>query len=53
MKKGLTKYLDDFATTRPFPNTDRPMDLKHLKVIALVQDDESLEILNAMQFDVK
>jgi len=53
VKKGLTKYLDDFASTRPFPNTDRPMDLKHLKVIALVQDDESLEILNAMQFDVK
>ncbi len=53
VKKGLTKYLDDFGKTRPFPNTERPMDLKHLKVIALVQDDESLEILNAMQFDVK
>jgi len=53
VKKSLTKYLDDFANTRPFPNTERPMDLKHLKVIALVQDDESLEILNAMQFDVK
>jgi hypothetical protein len=53
VKKGLTKYLEEYATERPFPNADRPMDLKHLKAVAIVQDDESGEILNAVQFDVK
>ena len=53
VKKGLTKYLDDFAADRPFPNPDRPMDLKNLKVIALVQNHETREILNAVQMDVK
>lgn len=52
VKAGLTEYLDDFAKTRPFPNPNRPMDLKGLKVIALVQDDDSKEILQAAQFDV-
>ncbi|HVK12985.1 MAG TPA: hypothetical protein VM597_29800 [Gemmataceae bacterium] len=53
VKAGLTKYLDDFAADRPFPNADRPMDLKHLKVIALVQNHDTREILNAVQMDVK
>jgi hypothetical protein len=53
VKKGLTKYLDEFAAGRPFPNADRPMDLKNLKVIALVQNHETREILNAAQMDVK
>ncbi|MFO0849365.1 MAG: hypothetical protein U0871_12545 [Gemmataceae bacterium] len=52
VKAGLTEYLDDFAKSRPFPNPNRPMDLKGLKVIALVQDDDSREILQAAQFDV-
>src|SRR5262249_10060234 len=47
LRTGLTKYLDGFAAERPFPNSDRPMDFAHLKVIALVQDDATGEILNA------
>ncbi len=54
VKKGLAKYLDEYAANeRPFPSTDRPMDLKHLKAIVLVQNNESGEILNAAQFEVK
>jgi hypothetical protein len=53
VKKGLIKYLDEFAAETPFPNPDRPMDLKHLKVIALVQNSETLEILNAVQLEVE
>jgi hypothetical protein len=53
VRAALTKYLDDFAKDRPFPYADRPLDLKHLKVIAIVQDDDSREILNAAEFDVK
>ena len=49
---ALVKYLDDFGKQRPFPNTDRPLDFKHLKAVALVQDDASREILQAVQVDV-
>lgn len=52
VKKGLTRYLDGYAAERPFANPDRPMDLAHLTVIALVQDDATGEILNAAEFEV-
>jgi hypothetical protein len=52
IRKGLTKYLDEYAADRPFPNPDRPMDLAHLKVIALVQNDDTGEILNATELAV-
>jgi hypothetical protein len=52
VKKALGKYLDDFAKTRPFPKADRPMDMKNLKVIALVQNDKTKEIVQAVQIDV-
>jgi hypothetical protein len=53
VRKGLTKYLEDFAAERPFPNPDKPMEMSHLKVIALVQNDETGEILNAAEFEVE
>ncbi len=53
LKKKLVKYLDNYAeNTSPFPYTERPLDFKNLKVIALVQDDESKEILQVVQVDV-
>jgi hypothetical protein len=52
VRKALTKYLDDFAANRPFPKADRPMEMKDLKVIALVQNDKTKEIVQAAQFDV-
>ena len=54
VRKELTKYLDDYAkNTRPFPKSDRPMDLKALKVIALVQNDKTKEIVQAVQVEVE
>lgn len=53
VRKNLTKYLDEFAAERPFPNPDRPMDFAHLKVVALVQNDVTGEILNAAEFEVE
>jgi hypothetical protein len=54
IREDLTKYLDDYALTkRPFPKRDRPMAMEHLKAIALVQDDETGEILQATVVDVK
>ena len=53
VKANLKKYLDKYhAEERPFPRPNRPMDLKNLKVVALVQDDETGEILQATQFDL-
>jgi hypothetical protein len=49
----LNKYLDDYAAKTPFPYPQRPLDLKHLKVIALVQNDKTAEILQAVQLDVE
>ncbi|MFM8273193.1 MAG: hypothetical protein ACKODX_12825 [Gemmata sp.] len=54
VKKNLTKYLDDFAANgRPFPKPDRPMEMKALKVIVLVQNDETKEIVQAAQLEVE
>ncbi|QEL13408.1 Omp28-related outer membrane protein [Limnoglobus roseus] len=53
LRKDLTKYLDKYeADQRPFPTTARPLDMAHLKVVALVQDDKTGEILQAAQFDI-
>ncbi len=52
LRKKLIKYLDAFvAEEGPFSNPDRPLDLKHLRVIALVQDDSSREIMQALQLE--
>jgi hypothetical protein len=51
LRKNLTKYLDDHAKESPFPNADRPLALKNLRVVAFVQDDGSKEILQAIQLE--
>lgn len=53
VKKGLTQYLDDKASSMPFPKPDRPLDLKGLHVMVLVQNDKSKEILQALQLHVE
>ena len=54
IRKGLTKYLEEFGKGEDeFPNPDRPLDLKKLKVVAFVQDDATGEILQAVQVEVK
>ena len=52
LKKELTDYLETAEKRRPFQDDARPVDLKHLKLIALIQDDETKEILQAVQVDV-
>ncbi len=50
----LTKYLDNYEDKiRPFLNPARPLDLDHLCVIAIVQDDTTREILQATQVDLR
>lgn len=53
LKSSLVKYLDDFVEKRgPFPKPQRPLAFKKLKVIALVQDDKTGDILQAAQADL-
>lgn len=52
VRKTLSDYLETANKKHPFAADDRPLELKHLKVVALVQDDKSKEILQAAQADV-
>ena len=53
LRVNLIKYLDGYAQqTQTFPYPERPLDLKHLKVVGLIQDDTSKEILNVLQVDI-
>jgi hypothetical protein len=59
LRKSLNDYLTAWPKKRdldedPFPPPSRPLDLKHLKVIALIQDEgaEDKDILQAAQVDV-
>ncbi len=53
LHQELTEYLDGFARRRPFSNPSRPLDFQGLKVVALVQNDKTGEIVQAAQFDLK
>jgi hypothetical protein len=54
LRKGLNKYLDDITKEKPqFTFPQRPMDFKNLKIIAFVQNDETGEIVQAAQADVR
>jgi hypothetical protein len=54
VRKELEKYLREFGRrVKPFAETDNlRVTLKDLKVVALVQDDETKKILQAVQADV-
>lgn len=52
-RKRLAQYLDDFAEKEsPFPRSERPLDLKKLKLIAYVQEDSTREVLAATMVDL-
>lgn len=52
LRANLGKYLDNYARNRPFPNADRPMDLKKLSLVAFVQNDATKEVLQAIQVPI-
>jgi hypothetical protein len=51
LKKSLAKYLEA-ANHGPFLDDEPPLDLKHLIVVAFIQNDRSKEVLQATQADV-
>jgi hypothetical protein len=64
LKKQLADYLEEaykkrptpdregMAARRPFSTDKLPLDIKNLKVVALVQDDKTGEILQAAEVDL-
>jgi hypothetical protein len=53
LRKTLTDYLVKYDEEQgEFPNDDRPMAFQKLKVVALIQDDDTRQILQAVQVDV-
>jgi hypothetical protein len=50
LREELNRYLDESG---PYPDAQRPMRLKNLHVVALVQDDASLEVLQAVEVPVR
>jgi hypothetical protein len=53
LRKKLKEYLEKTNAERPFPVKTWPLDLKGLSVIAFVQNDDSGEVLQAAQVQVK
>ena len=54
LRAKLNQYLDDFAKNEDeFPKPDRPMSLKNLRIVALVQNDDTSEVLQAAQVELK
>ena len=50
VRKSLDQYLSDDA--HKFDEDSRPLDLKHLKVVAFIQDEATKEVLQAAQADL-
>jgi hypothetical protein len=53
LRKGLSKYLDEYAKKNEQKFPDRPMPFKNLKVVAFLQNDKTREVLQAVQADVR
>lgn len=54
VRKRLTDYLDRFEKTEtPFLDSQRPMHLRNLSVVAIVQNDATREVLQAADTPVK
>jgi len=53
LTKSLEKYLAAFSKKRNYEFEDQPMDLKKLKVVAFIQDNDSKKILQAAQVDLE
>jgi thiol-disulfide isomerase/thioredoxin len=53
LRAGLHKYLDDFIKNEsPFPDAQRPMRFRDLHVVAFVQHDDTMEVLQAIDVPV-
>jgi hypothetical protein len=55
VRKELMRYLDEYIAEnpgRPFARPDRPLDMKDIRIVAMLQNDKTGEIVQALQLDV-
>ena len=52
-RKQIEKYWEDFQTRRPFLDDERPQILEKLRIVAMIQDIESKEIIQAARISIK
>ena len=54
LRKKINKYLDNFQEKEePFPDSQRPLRMRDLHVVGFVQNDDSGEVLQAVDVAVK
>lgn len=55
LRARLTTYLDTFAKTseEAFPDSQRPMRFRNLSIVAFIQNDDTREVLQAANAQVK
>lgn len=53
VKETINKYLNEYGKKAAFPDDKRPLDLKDLYLVAFVQNDETKEVLQAVQVKVE
>jgi hypothetical protein len=54
LRDKLGAYLDDFAKNEaPFPGSNRPLRLRDLRLVAFVQNDETKEVLQAVEVPIR
>jgi hypothetical protein len=53
LSKSLGDYLTASNEKRPFIDDERPLNLKNLKVVAFIQNDDGKQVLQAAQVDVE
>jgi hypothetical protein len=53
LRAKLSEHLDEVAKQSEFARSDRPLELVNLKLVALVQNDATGEIVQATQVDLK
>jgi hypothetical protein len=52
LKTQLEGYLESSNAQRPYPDSERPLELKKLKAVVLLQNAETKEIINAAQVGI-
>jgi hypothetical protein len=52
LRKKINEELDKLGKDDAFPSKERPLALKNLAVVAFVQNDDTQEVLQAVQVDV-
>jgi hypothetical protein len=53
IRESLNKYLNEYGKKAAFPDDKRPLELKDLFLVAFVQNDETKEVLQAVQVKVE